>query len=84
MLSSDSERLTEMASNETLQGTLFSWVYTVFGVSGDVELINRMTPVAIIYTIVVGIVSIVQPIAYGKHSDGKAFTLSARAAWIVS
>lgn len=73
-----------MRSTEILQGTVFSWVYGLFRTSGDEELINRMTLIAIIYTIVVGLISILKPVPYGKHSTEQRFTMSARAAWIVS
>lgn len=73
-----------MVLTEILQGTIFSRVYSLFRVSGDEALIYRMTLIAIIYTIVVGIVSIIKPIPYGKHSTQKSFTMSARASWIVS
>lgn len=74
-----------MISAEVLQGTLFSCVYNFFRVSGDDELVSRMTMIAIIYTIVVGFGSIAMPAPYGKHSSGRiGFTISARAAWIVS
>lgn len=67
-----------------LEGTVFSRVYSLFRVTGDEELINRMTLIAMLYTIVVGFVSIVKPIAYGKHSTKNSFTMSARTSWIVS
>ncbi|KAG4075154.1 hypothetical protein HA402_006171 [Bradysia odoriphaga] len=67
----------------TLSETVFSWVHNVFGVYEDEALIHRMTLIAMIYTIVVGIASIVQPIAYGKLSDGNAFTMNARVAWSI-
>lgn len=74
-----------MVSTEVLQGTLFSWVYSLFRVSGDEELMYRVTLVAIIYTLFVGFASIFIPAPYGKHSDGKSsFAINATAAWIVS
>lgn len=73
-----------MVSSEILQGTLFSWVYSLFRISGDEELIQRMTVIAIVYTIIVGFVSLVKAIPYGKHLTDNTFTMNARASWIVS
>lgn len=74
-----------MVATEVLQGTLFSWLYSLFGVSADEELMYRMTLSAIIYTVAVGFASIFIPAPYGKHSTGQTrFTISATVAWIVS
>lgn len=87
-----------MLSTELLQGTLFSWLYSLFGVSGDDELIYRMTLIAVIYIVVVGCFSIFMPAPYGKHSGGSSqekwsihsilfgqtLTINATLTWIVS
>ncbi|KAJ6647384.1 3-oxo-5-alpha-steroid 4-dehydrogenase 2 [Pseudolycoriella hygida] len=77
----------EMVASEglqVLQGTLFSCVYSLFGVSGDEALMYRMTLCAIIYTIVVGLASVFIPAFYGKHSTGQTlFTMNARTAWMI-
>lgn len=74
-----------MDSTESLQGTLFSWAYNFFRISGDEELIYRMTLIAIVYTVVVGIFSIFKPAPYGRYCGEQAgFTISATTSWIVS
>lgn len=86
-----------MLSTEILQSTLFSWVYSLFRVSGDDELMYKMTLIAIIYIVVVGCFSIFVPAPYGKHSGqsqgkwnifsilfGQTVTINATITWIVS
>jgi len=69
---------------EVLQGTLFSWVYNILRVSGDDQLINRMTIFAIIYTVVVAFVSIFMPAPYGRYSGRQSrFAVNATVAWII-
>lgn len=78
-------QLNKMVSTEVLHGTIFYWLYTLFGVSTDEELMYRMTLSAIIYTLFVGFASVFIPAPYGKHSSSQTrFTLNATASWIVS
>ncbi|ODM99565.1 3-oxo-5-alpha-steroid 4-dehydrogenase 2 [Orchesella cincta] len=68
----------------SLNGTPLEWMYTVFGVSNDSQLCTKMTNIGLVYTVVVGLYSVLFPAPYGRYSSSSTGpTINAKVAWMM-
>lgn len=72
-------------STNYLSGTPLEVVYTIFGANGDKALCARMTNIALVYTAIVGLYSLLQPSPYGRYAKPSfGPTINAKLGWMVS
>ncbi|CAL8110250.1 unnamed protein product [Orchesella dallaii] len=68
----------------SLTGTPLEWIYSVFGVSNDVQLCTKMTNIGLVYTIIVGLYSLLFPAPYGRYASSSfGPTINPKIAWMI-
>jgi len=79
-----------MSTKGLLGGTVFDRAYGLFGVETDEALILRMCQIGLIYTVVVGLYSMLKPAPYGRYSATTGISswiygppINAKLAWML-
>ena len=73
-----------------MSGTVFERTYSLFNVVNDEALIMKMCQIGLIYTVVVGLYSMLKPAPYGRYSSTTGIAswvygppINAKIAWMV-